>query len=34
MFVANAEIDGVSGIGEDIADTQAGDGAAALYVLF
>lgn len=34
MFVPDAEIDGVSGIGGDIAETQAGDGAAALFVLF
>ena len=34
MFVADAEIDGVSGIGDDIAETQADDGAVAFFVLF
>ena len=34
VFVADTEIDGVFGIGDDIAETQAGDGAAAFFVLF
>ena len=34
MFVADAEIDGVSGIGDDIAEAQACDGAVAFFVLF
>lgn len=34
VFVADAEIDGVSGAWDDIAETQAGDRAAALFVLF